>query len=106
MALALHYARGHLIKFRCECIRAGNMGRARWAGPNWSDTLEGRAVKLATRIESEPFGQARINRQPIQVRAGPARLARIFFNDLLRFFLNPIVNILMKMKIKGIVDFI
>ena len=26
--------------------RAGNMGRARWAGPNWPDILEGRAVKL------------------------------------------------------------
>ena len=29
--------------------RAGNMGQARWADPNWPDILEGRAMKLATR---------------------------------------------------------
>ena len=59
--------------------RAGNMGRARWAGPNWLDILEGRAVRLAARIKSGPIGPARIGPQPIRVRAGPARLARIFF---------------------------
>ena len=63
--------------------RAGNMGRARWAGPNWPDILEGRAVKLAARIKSGPIGPARIGPQPIWVRARPARLARIFFNFFL-----------------------
>ena len=59
--------------------RAGNMGRARWAGPNWPDILEGRTLKLAARIKSGPIGPTRIGPQPIRVRAGPARLARIFF---------------------------
>ena len=59
--------------------RAVNMGRARWAGPNWPDILEGQAVKLAARIKSRPIGPTRIGPQPIRVRAGPARLARIFF---------------------------
>ena len=27
--------------------RAGNMGRAQWADPNWPDILEGQVVKLA-----------------------------------------------------------
>ena len=35
--------------------RAGNMGRAQWAGPNWPDILEGQAVKLAARIKSGPI---------------------------------------------------
>ena len=56
------------------------MGRARWAGPNWPDILESRAVKLAARIKSGPIGPARIGSQPIRVRAGPARLARICLN--------------------------
>ena len=55
------------------------MGRARWAGPNWPDILEGRAVKLSARIKSGPIGLARFGPQPIQIRAGPARLVRIFF---------------------------
>ena len=63
------------------------MGRVRWADPNWPDILEGRAVKLAARIKSGPIGPARIGPQPIRVRAGPARLARIFFN---KFFKNDI----------------
>ena len=59
-------------------IRAGNMGRAQWAGPNWPDILKGWAVKLAARIKSGPIGPARIG-QPIRVRAGLARLAINFF---------------------------
>ena len=59
--------------------RAGNMSRARWAGPNWPDILEGRAMKLVARIKSGPIGPAQIGPQPIRVRAEPARLARIFF---------------------------
>ena len=59
------------------------MGRARWAGPNWPDILEGRAVKLAARIKSGPIGPARIGPQPIRVTAGPARLARIFLKIFL-----------------------
>ena len=59
--------------------RVGNMGRARWAGPNWPDILEGRVVKLAARIKSGPIGPTRIGPQPIRVRARAARLARIFF---------------------------
>ena len=100
------------------------MGRARWAGPNWPDILEGLVVKLAAQIKSGPigparFGPARFGPQPIRVRVESGRLARIFFffNFLIinflkmtyiywDFFLNPIVTILMKMKIKGIVDFI
>ena len=99
------------------------MGRVRWADPNWPNILEGQAVKLAARIKFGPIGPTRIGPQPIRVRAGPARLARIFFKFFLiinfkkmiyiyiymtywDFFLNPIVTILMKMKIKGIVDFI
>ena len=61
--------------------RAGNMGRVRWAGPNWPDILESRAVKLAAQIKSGPIGPVRIGPQPIRVRAGPARLARIFFKN-------------------------
>ena len=66
--------------------RAGNMGRARWAGPNWPDILEGRAVKLAARIKFGPIGPARIGPQPIRVRAGPARLARIFFKIFFNYY--------------------
>ena len=55
------------------------MGRARWAGSNWLDILEGRAVKLAARIKFEPIGPTRIGSQPIRVKAGSARLAQIFF---------------------------
>ena len=61
--------------------RAGNMGRARWAGPNWPDILEGRTMKLATRIKFGPIGPARIGPAAHRVRAGPARLARIFFKN-------------------------
>ena len=60
-------------------LRAGNMGRARWASSNWPDILEGRAVKLVARIKFGPIGPARIGPQPIWVRAGPARFARFFF---------------------------
>ena len=49
------------------------MGRA-----GWPDILEGRAVKLAARIKSGPIGP-----QPIRVRVGPARLARISFKIFL-----------------------
>ena len=59
--------------------RARNMGRVQWVGPNWPNILEGRAMKLAAQIKSGPIGPVRIGPQPIRVRAGPARLARIFF---------------------------
>ena len=36
------------------------MGRARGAGPNWRDILEGRAVKLEARIKFGPIRPARI----------------------------------------------
>ena len=64
------------------------MGRARWAGPNWPDILEGRAMKLVARIEFGPIGPARISPQPIQVRVGLARLARIFIFILLLLIFN------------------
>ena len=41
------------------------MGQARWAGPNWPDILEGRAVKLAARIKFGPIGPTRIGCGPI-----------------------------------------
>ena len=83
-------------------ISSLNKIRACWPYPNWPefffkiflllifkkwpDILEGRAMKLAARIKSGPIGPARIGParigpQPIQVRAGPARLARIFFKN-------------------------
>ena len=34
-------------------------------------------MKLAAQIKSRPIGQSRISPQPIRVRAGPARLARL-----------------------------
>ena len=59
------------------------MGRARWAGPNWPDILEGRAVKLAARIKFGPIDPARIGPQPIRVRAGPADWPELFFFNIL-----------------------
>ena len=58
------------------------MGRARWAGPNWPDILEGWAMKLAARIKSGPMGPARIG-GPIRVRAGPTRIGPIFLKKFL-----------------------
>ena len=44
-------------------------------------------MKLAARIKSGPIGPARMGLQPIRVRAGLARLARIFFlNFLIIYF--------------------
>ena len=57
------------------------MDQARWAGPNWPNILEGWAMKLAARIKSEPISPTRIGSQAIQVRVGPARLARIFLKN-------------------------
>ena len=70
---------GALLPETTTISRAGNMGRVRWAGPNWPDILKGRAMKLVARIKSEPIGPTRIGPQPIRVRAGPTLLARIFF---------------------------
>ena len=57
------------------------MDRARWAGSNWPNILESRALKLAAQIEFGLIGPTQISPEPIRVTIGPN-----FYFFIINFF--------------------